>query len=310
MNRPIFWVNNLNKGEWVYRACASALSQTIPCNILFTDAHSSDNSLDEMLRAIEESPRGADHNVVLWRDPLLRVSTFQSFSEHWMHVVLNIAKEKYPESEWILQCSSDDISLPDRAKVCMEAVKHNPCSAIATTMFFADPLQAVDIMSSKPVQVPVSGFPVQTGYVNAGEGLQRLGYGSVIAGYSRKFLEKVGGFNVTPDVFYGFLAALDEGFYVVANPQHIHIQHAKESNLGFGGKLLAASGDELARLNELNQFQLYRTYFATMQRAAEVYGSIKQDDLNGLYSMMLNHGMGWYQARENLHRYHITPGIL
>ena len=187
----------------------------------------------------------------------------------------------------------------------------NQCSAIATTMFFVTPEQAQDVLTGVNFKAPISGFPTQTGYVDAGEALQRLGYGSVIAGYSRKFLDKVGGFDVTPDVFYGFLAALDEGFYVVASPQHIHVQHAKESNLGFGGKLLAAEGDELVRLNELNQFQLYKIYHSLLNKTAELFPlGIRQDHLNAVYSMMLNHSMGWFGARQQLHQQKITPGIL
>jgi hypothetical protein len=97
----------------------------------------------------------------------------------------------------------------------------------------------------------------------------------------------------------------------VANPAHIHINHAASSNLGFGGKLLAATGDELARLNELNQFQLYKIYRTLLAKLAELFpNGIPQDDLNALYSMMLNHGIGWYDMREQLHQQHITPGIL
>src|SRR3990167_2052528 len=87
-------------------------------------------------------------------------------------------------------------------------------------------------------QVPVSGFPQTTGYVAAGEGLLKLAYGSTIAGYRRGFLLWVGEQNdSTPDVYWGFLAALDKGFYVVANPQHVHCTHADVQNTGFQGRM-------------------------------------------------------------------------
>jgi len=304
--KPVLWVNNFNKEKFVYGACAGALAQSIPCHILFTDMQSTDNSWNEIERAVKEAPRGEDHDVVWLKTPTTGINTFSSLSDHFAFAV-NVMNNEFPDAEWLLQCSSDDFSLPDRAKVCMEAIEKNPCSAIATTMFFAKP----EDLTVGQNNLPVSGYPTVSGYVDAGEALQKLGYGSVIAGYSKHFLNKVGGFKVTPDVFYGYLAALEEGFYVVANPQHVHIQHKSESNLGFGGKLLAAQGEELARLNELNQFQLYKTYYETLKRAGELFPTgIKQEHLNALYNMMLGHSIGWYNAREELHLNEITPGIM
>lgn len=305
-DKPVFWVNSFNKSKWTYAACEGALAQTIPCHILFTDAQSSDDSWQYIEKAIKECPRGADHDITWLKTPTKGVNTFSSLSDHFTFA-LQTMQEEFPDAEWLLQCSSDDFSLPDRAKVCMEAVDKNPCSAIATTMFFAKP----EDLKADTQSLPVSGYQAQSGYVNAGEALQKLCYGSVIAGYSRKFLEKVGGFTVTPDVYYGFLAAIDEGFYVVNDPQHIHIQHSSDKNLGFGGKLLAATGGELARLNELNHFQLYELYRLTLAQAAKMFPSgIAQNDLNSLYTMMLNHSMGWYEARKHLHLNNITPGVL
>jgi glycosyltransferase involved in cell wall biosynthesis len=229
--KPCFFVNNLNKGPWVYRAVASALAQTIPCEVLITDARSTDNSWDEIQRAVAEAPRGADHVVRTIQSPVSGSNNFRSFSDHWMWAM------EQTDAEWVLQCSSDDYSLPDRAKVCMEAIPGRGCAAIACTMFFEKP--------GDENRRDCSGFPKQTGYVKAGEGLLNLAYGSVIAGYRRDFLKRAGGFGrSTPDVFWGFLAALDHGFYVVCDPQHVHVQHENIENLGFQGKLLAASGDE------------------------------------------------------------------
>lgn len=305
MKPPCFWVNNLNKGPWVYRAAASALAQTIPCEVLLTDARSIDQSWDEIQRAVAEAPRGADHVVRAIQSPVSGVNNFRSFSDHWMWAM------EQTDAEWVLQCSSDDYSLPDRAKVCMDAVLGtggdmiaHRCSAVATTMFFENP--------SAPSRESCSGFPAQSGYVNAGEGLVKLAYGSVIAGYRRDFMLKVGGFGrSTPDVFYGFLAALDEGFYVVCNPQHVHVQHENIENLGFQGKLLAATGDDSLLLNELNHLQLMMLYDSTLARAMQLHPTgIPADAYNDAANMIFGQAQGLLGARRILNEKGLRPMVL
>lgn len=305
MKRPVFWINSFNKSEHTYKACISALAQDIPCNVLFTDMQSADDSWDHIERAVKEAPRGADHSVVWLKTPTAGINTFSSLSDHFTFA-LQIMKEKFQDSKWLLQCSADDYSLPSRARVCMESVENNPCDAIANTMFFAEPGQ--DPFKD---QLPISGFPTQTGYVHAGEGIQRLAYGSVIAGYSVEFLNRIGGFDVTPDVYYGYAAALGKGFYVVADPQHVHVQHPSEKNLGFGGKLKAASGDELARLNELNHLQLLKLYRECLAIGQKIRpDGIPQHDLIPLLNTMLGQSIALLDAREILRVKGITPGNL
>jgi len=295
---PCMYVNNLNKEKYVYRAVASALAQTTPCEVLVTDAQSTDNSWAEIERAVAEAPRGADHIVRIMQSPVAGANNFRSFSDHWMWAM------DQTEAEWVLQCSSDDYSLPDRAKACMEAVATNPCSAIATTMFFEKPGQEN--------RRDCSGFPTQTGYVNPGEGLIRLAYGSVIAGYNRDFIKRSGGFGrSTPDVFYGFLAALDKGFYVVCDPQHVHVQHENIENLGFQGKLLAASGDDSLLLNELNHLQLMMLYDSTMTRAIELHPQgIPEDAYQAGANAIFGQAQALLRARKVLNEKGLRPMVL
>lgn len=300
--KPCFFVNNLNKERFVYRAVASALAQTIPCEVLVTDAQSTDGSWSEIQRAVKEAPRGADHTVRALQSPAKGGNNFRSFSDHWMWAIDQM------ESEWMLQCSSDDYSLPDRAKVCMEAVAANPCAAIATTMYFGKP--------NATGWHGCTGFPETSGYVNAGEGLAKLAYGSVIAGYRKDFIKKVGGFGPnTPDVYWGFLAALDQGFYVVKSEQHVHVQHEDVENLGFQGKMLAATGDESLRLGELNHAQLMRLYFACMDGGIEMLKNrIAPDGASDAINMAANAALGqakaMLNAREVLSAAGVTPGKL
>lgn len=302
MKPPCMYVNNLNKGRFVYRACASALAQTIPCEVLFTDANSTDNSWSEIQRAVAEAPRGADHTVRALQSPAKGANNFRSFSDHWMWAIDQM------ESDWMLQCSSDDYSLPDRAKVCMKAVAANPCSAVATTMYFESPKQ--------PGWMGCTGFPETSGYVNAAEGLNRLAYGSVIAGYRKDFMKRVGGFGAnTPDVYWGFLAAIDDGFYVVKNEQHVHVQHEDVENLGFQGKMLAATGDESLRLAELNHAQLMRLYFSCMDGGTKMFENKPMtaavvEAINAAANAALGQAKAMLHAREVLSAAGVTPGTL
>ena len=296
--KPCFYVNNLNKERFVYRAVASGLAQTIPCEVLITDALSTDNSWNEIQRAVAEAPRGADHVVRAIQSPAAGANNFRSFSDHWMWAL------DQTDAEWMLQCSSDDYSLPDRAKVCMEAVAANKCSAIATTMFFEKP--------SETNRNTCSGFPAESGYVTPGEGIMRLAYGSVIGGYRTDFLRKAGGFGrSTPDVFWGFLAALDDGFYVVKNEQHVHVQHEDINNLGFQGKLLAASGDESLMMNELNHLQLAMLYDHCLGRALELHTTgIPEDAYHAVANTIFAQMQAQMRVRRELNENGLRPMVL
>jgi malonyl CoA-acyl carrier protein transacylase len=110
---------------------------------------------------------------------------------------------------------------------------------------------------------------------------------------------------------YGYLASLEKGFYVVMNPQHVHVQHASADNMGFVGKLRAATGEESMRLNELNQAQLFRLYQACAAYAERLHPEGMQgEDYYSVLNMMLGHSQGWLAAREILSANNIIPGAL
>lgn len=296
--RPTFIVNNRNKQGFVGTAVAGALSQTVPCEILISDFKSTDKSTDEIKRAIDESPRGASHDVRFVTCPLHPAQTMQSVNEHFDWMV------SQTKGEWIFQSSSDDYSLPDRVRVCMEAVENHPCSVVATTMWFEKPGEAK--------RQARSGFPTETGYVKPGEGLLRLAYGSVIAAYHRDFLTRVGnGGPNTLDVYYGFMAALDKGFYVVCDQQHVHVEHESVNNIGFQGKMRGAGGDDLLRLAELNHFQLLQLYDGVAECCKRLHpDGINPDDWDALLNMIFGQAKGWLEARKVLHAKGVTPGVL
>lgn len=299
MSSICFLVNSRNKDKYVYKAVKGALSQIVPCEILLSDQGSTDNTVAEMKRAVAECPMGADHTVRIVHCPITGPYGMLAMNNHVSWAV------QQTDAEWVFQSSADDYSLPARVSVCMEAVKNNPCSAVATTMYFEDP--------EKPSRESVSGYPRQTGYVKAGEGLLNLAYGSTIGGYRRDFLDKViaKAERSTPDVFWGWLAALDEGFYVVASPQHVHCQIADINNTGFQGKMRAATGDDALRLAELNHFQLAELYMKCLQTAQELFSNrMTQYDMNAIINVIIGQIAGWLNTRQALHDANVTPGIL
>ena len=110
---------------------------------------------------------------------------------------------------------------------------------------------------------------------------------------------------------FGFLAALDKGFYVVANPQHVHCEVASLSNMGFQGKLRAATGEDALCVAELNHFQLLRLYFACWEAAQSLHPEgISDEDTNAIVNMILGQSKGWLDARSRLHANKIIPWIM
>lgn len=294
-----FCINARNKANFAAAAVRGALSQTYPCEIILSDQQSTDGTLQVMRDTVRDFGP-THHEVRIVECPVAGAYGMRAMNDHMRWLM------DQTDSEWLFQSSADDYSLPDRVQTCMEAIEKNPCSAVASTMFFLKPGQKLE------GNVPVSGFPQQSGYVQAGEGLLKLAYGSTIAGYRRDFLLGLGDPNdSTPDVYWGFLAALDKGFYVVANPQHVHCTHASTENTGFQGKMKAAKGSELMRLMELNHFQLLALYDSCLTKAQECHPSgIDENAYVACVNMILGQSKGWLEARKVLHAGGITPGTL
>lgn len=306
MTPPALILNNRNKGKYVYRSVAGALSQTIPCEIHIADFASTDNSRSEIERAIAEAPRGAEHDVIYSKRDEPTEGTMLAVNKALWWMV------NQTECEWIFQCSSDDYSLPRRIAVCMQALaglkaKGMDTAGLATTMKFEDP-EHTD-------QHAVSGFPQETGYVTAGIGIHKMAYGSTIWGYRRDFLLKVGmEVPCTLDVYLGYLASLDRGYYVICDPQHVHFMAHDLENIGFQGKMRAAelAGDQatIHRINELNRFQLFELYFHTKLAQQKHYPLAGATDQTALMDMIVAQACGWYQERAQLHALKLTPSIL
>jgi hypothetical protein len=297
--RPGLIINARQKEKFVGRAVHSALDQTVPCEIIISDQNSRDHTLREIWKAVEEHGK-THHNVRVLRCPVDGPYGMRACNQHFHWAWQQLPKDV----DVIFQLSADDYSLPDRVKVCMEGIGNQRFDVLACTMYFEEP--------GKDERKAISGYPRQTGYVNAAEGLTNLAYGSVIAAYHRPFLERMddGGSN-TLDVYYGFLASLANGFYVVANPQHVHVQHSSTENMGFQGKLRGATGNEIMQLAELNHFQLAQLYMDSYEKAQALHPEgIDQNAINSILSMILGQTKGWIERRKDLHVHNIVPGVL
>jgi predicted nucleotide-binding protein len=300
--KAAFVVNARDKAALVARAVNGALSQTYPCHILLSDQSSTDGTYEVMEKAVAENGE-THHKVDLLRCPIDGEYGMRACNKHMQWLV------ERTDCEWIFQCSADDYSLPERVRVCMQAVDElarsgRKCDAIGNTMRFEAP--------GRQENGALSGYPTETGYVSAGLGLFRMAYGSCIWGYRRDFLLKVGlDVQCTLDVYLGYLAAVGNGCYVVANPQHVHYMAEDLKNMGFQGKMRAAekAGDaaQIAQINELNRFQLFELYFQTKVRQQEIFPLAHADDQNALVNMMLQQAVGWYIERSNLHKKGISP---
>lgn len=290
---PAIIILSRNKERFIARSVRSALAQTRTCEILISDQHSDDDSV----RVIRSCVKGYDgpHTVRFLSCPVEGAYGMRACNEHFMW-----AKDQ-TDADWLFVTPADDYSLPDRVKLTMDAAARYRASAIGVTMLFQKPDDAEPYGAS--------AFP--DGYVQAGDGMKNLVYGSCCAAYHRKFIEKVGSAeDCTMDVYYGYLAALDYGYYVVNKPGYVHVEHADLNNMGFQGKMRAATGDDVYRMDELNRFQLFNLYYKTALRAQTLYPMAHPNDQWAIRQMVMDQAVGWLAARQNLHERGIHPGII
>ncbi len=150
------------------------------------------------------------------------------------------------------------------------------------------------------------------GYISAHDGINKLAFGGCIAGYKRSFILKAGSPGLaTPDLFWGFLAALDDGYFVVSEPHHVHTDAANPDNNGFGGRMAywGSKGDEatLAKLNELNRFQMFGHYYECAAGQQRLYPDAPIEARTTIANAMLGQAVGWYADRVKLHQMGIEP---
>lgn len=301
MNRPAFFITVRNKRRMIYKSVMAALSQTYPCDIYISDGGSTDGTQQEIERALENAPNFPRHTVTRLQPKLSEVkSGLRILNEHLMWCFNEI------KNEWIFHCSGDDWSLPRRVEACMELLNTHKASAVATPQFHL------------PEGAELGGEMLCTaaqhlnGYLSAADGITKLGFGSCIAGYKRSFIMKVGSPGLaTPDIFWGYLAALDEGFLVVPEPLHVHTDAASPENNGFGGRLLAAEkrGDaaEIAQLAELNHFQMVGHYYESAVRQEQLYPNANAYAKSAVIHAIIAQAVAWYRSRVNLHNAGIEP---
>lgn len=303
--KAAFVINARDKEKHVAKCVQGALAQTYPCHILLSDQQSIDGTYEIMQKTVDEYlekfvDREDEHKIDVLRCPIEGPYSMSSSNAHFDWLV------DQTDAQWIFQCSADDWSLPGRVGACMHAVGAHACVAVGTNMKMLDP--------QHPEKEQYAGL-AESGHVSAGFGLRNLVFGSCIAGYRRDWLKKVGSAGaVTMDVYYGFLASIDEGYYVVAEPHHVHFMAADVNNMGFGGKLRGAElrGDkaEMARLNELNRFQLFELYYKTAERATKLYPMMHEQDRSSLIQSIVDQAVGWYNERKNLHRNGWRPAMM
>lgn len=319
--KAAFALTARNKEKYVARAVQGALEQTYPCHILLSDQHSDDRTFEVMEETVanfkmpmRKVPKPAPdplvpdveyeevplHKVDLLHCPIVGAYCMRSANDHFLWL------SQQTDAEWIFQCSADDYSLPDRVKVCMfeQEAKKLTADAIANTMWFANPDGTMYGRSDIP-----------GGYIGAGQGISKLAFGSCIHAFHRDFIAKVGSAgDVTMDVYYGYLAALGRGFYIVNDPQHVHGRHADVNNMGFEGKMRGAeaAGDTalLAQLNELNHFQLFELYYHCALGQQKLYPLAHEQDRMQPVHQMLGQAVAWYNRRKELHQKGIAPKVL
>lgn len=300
--KAAFVVNARDKIKYVEKAVIGALSQDYPCHIILSDQGSEDGTYEKMLELSQTVTQGAKHRVEVVHCPVEGEYSMATQNRHVDWLV------DQTEAEWFFQCSADDYSFSTRVSACMKAVALMPCASVVTNQYFTEP--------EKPLGDQTLRSQIPGGYIPAGLGLTNLVFGSCIAGYKRSFLKKIGPApgSVTMDVWCGYQAAMDEGYVVVPELLHVHQKVADVRNMGFEGKLRGATADGdvdgLARLNELNHYQLFELYYECHLAQQNRYPLAHDNDKAAPISMMLGQAVSWYRRRKELHDKKIMPGVM
>lgn len=297
-----FVLNARDKVKYVEKAVAGALAQDFPCHVILSDQHSTDGTFEKMVELSQTLPRGAEHRVEVVHCPVEGEYSMATQNRHVDWLV------DQTDAEWFFQCSADDYSLPRRVSECMKSVAKFPCASVVTNQWYSEP--------NAPITDATLRSQMPGGYIAAGFGLGNLVFGSCIAGYKRSFLKKIGPApgSVTMDVWCGYQAALDEGFVVVPELLHVHQRVADVRNMGFEGKMRGAEADgdaeEMARLNELNHFQLFELYYECHVAQQKRYPLAHDMDKSAPISMMLGQAVSWMNRRRDLHAKKLRPGMM
>jgi glycosyltransferase involved in cell wall biosynthesis len=294
-----------NKAHFVEQTVISVLTQTYePMEIILSDQGSTDNSLS-ILQKLKDSYSGPN-KVRVVECPFTDVKGLGGLNVH-----LNWLNEQ-TDADLLIIVSADDLCHPDRVKRTVEIYEQHRPSLIGTAMQFINPDGTVEGVTQFTYER--EGVLRPSGLVTARQHIECLVGGSCSMAWDREFYDKVGGLHghQIVDVYLPFLATLDRGFYFLNEQLFAYVRHPDPSNAGLGGQMLAAKDDyEKLQLNELSNYQVVSTLYATGRKAVEQYmDKWNGDAAEALFQNIVHRTNDWAMCRDLMTENKVTPRSL
>lgn len=280
-----------NKAAHVGKALASALAQEWDgdLTVIASDQGSTDATRDVCKGLIDHYT--GPHKAVLMDCPDRSSYGLGGLNAHlrWLH--------KAVDADVFLTLGADDLNHPHRVAAVMAAFRDTGASYVGTTCMFVDPTGKEPDMGTI--------WPEQSGFIDpVGMFSLRVG-GSCSCAWRKDLFEEFPLIeDVIPDMWMPYFGACRDGFFVIAERLATYVKHADKQNAGLEG-VLRATTDPLERqsVDERMWCDITRT-LAKIFKIASSMAPAKWPETcrTGLYSALIEHGLGWAASRERLMR--------
>jgi len=282
-----------NKAKHIGEALKSALAQTYRgLSIVVSDQGSTDGTMD----AVKEILVGKQHkhHVVVYDCPDRTAYGLAGLNAHlrWIH--------RQVEADIYLTLGADDLNFPNRVERVVEAFRISGASYVGTHCLFTTPDNP---MPGPGEMVQQTIWPKETGFVDPSRVISDRVGGSCSCAWKRELFEEFPLIDdVIPDVWLPYFATCRDGLFVIAEPLACHVKHVDAGNAGLEGQLRAASTAlEKQILEERIWCDISRTLARMFHRASQMDEKTwPQKAREGLYSGLIEHALGWAQARHKL----------
>lgn len=206
------------------------------------------------------------------------------------------------EGDIVLMTAADDVAHPDRAARTVEMFRETGASFVGTQQQFCTP---------DGVPTGITAWPPESGMVDARTHLFKLTGSSSSTAWARDLVDKYDPFeqSTISDVALPYYAALERGFYFIAEQLHAYLRHADPNNTGLEGALRACEGDiaMTAQIGEIGFFQLCHTYLSMLKRVQVLWPDRAGDEVTALHERYFEKAMEWTMVRGDMTANRVPP---
>jgi hypothetical protein len=291
-----FIVPTRNKREWVERAARSYIGQTYtPMEIVFFDQSSTDGTL-EILKRLEAEYDGPNKVRVLScpSQGIGGTAAGMNADIEWVH--------RQIDGDVVLWGNADDFAYPARTARTMRAFQEFNPSWVSCIQHFMTPsleLKGESELADK-----------RDRWIELDDAVAyQVGSTGALA-YARDLWEKHGPMRGIEqnDIVLPIMSFLERGMYFIAEPLHVYVFHASESNQGTGGQILAAKSEtERLQLDEVAAFNLTSNWMSVLTRLRESGQEVMPEGLANIREALWENVQQWERCRRELTLRRVAP---